>query len=150
MEDDTVVQRTAVEDDTVVQRTAVEDDTVVQRTAVEDNTVVQRTAVEDCTFVHRTAAESCTIVQRTTIEDVQLYREQMWRTVQFKSITKLAVHQIMKRPNATHCGESFSREAVSSSSSSGWMGASFRTVVSRFTWGIVVLLKVTCHKIFLF
>ena len=49
----------------------------------------------------------------------------------------------MKRPKATHCGESFSREAVSSSSTSGWIGASFRTVVSRFTWGVFLL--ITSH-----
>ena len=43
-------------------------------------------------------------------------------------------HQIMKRPKVTHCGLSLSKEAVSSSSSSGCTGASFSTVVKRFTW----------------
>ena len=39
----------------------------------------------------------------------------------------------MKRPKAMHWGESFSREETSSSSSSGRIGASFRTTDSRFT-----------------
>ena len=42
-------------------------------------------------------------------------------------------NQIMKRPKLTHCGLSFSRESVSSESSSGRMGASLRTVVRRLT-----------------
>ena len=36
----------------------------------------------------------------------------------------------------THWGLSFSANAVLSSSSSGWTGASFNTVVNKFTWQI--------------
>ena len=39
----------------------------------------------------------------------------------------------MKRPKETHWGLSLSKEAVSSSSSSGCTGASFSTVVNKFT-----------------
>ena len=54
-------------------------------------------------------------------------------------------HQIMKRPKVTHCGLSLSKEAVSSSSSSGCTGASFSTVVKRFTWQMG-----SYHKCFIF
>ena len=43
-------------------------------------------------------------------------------------------YQIMKRPKVTHWGLSFRASAVLSSSSSGWTGASFNTVVNKFTW----------------
>ena len=42
-------------------------------------------------------------------------------------------NQIMNRPKLTHWGLSFRRDSVSSESSSGRMGASLRTVVSRLT-----------------